>query len=80
MKLSRHVKNNMKLYKIKEEDIAKAIKTPDFTENQDDKFIAIKKFPRKFARYPLKVVYEKLKDDELIISAYPLKKQHWRKP
>ncbi len=69
----------MKLYKIDEEDIAKAINTPDISERQGDKLVAIKKIPGKFTRYPLKVVYEKMKDDELIITAYPLKKKYRRK-
>jgi hypothetical protein len=47
----------MKLYKISEEDIAKAITTPDISEKRGNKFIAVQKIPKKFTRYPLKIVY-----------------------
>lgn len=78
MKLSRHAKNNLKLYKISEKDIIETTEAPDFTDNKGNKSIAIKKFPEKFLGYPLKVVYEKIGNEMMVITAYPLKKKHWR--
>ena len=78
MKLSRHAKNNMKLYKIAEQDIIKTIESPESTDREGDKLIAIKKFLKRFSDYPLKVVYEKTGGEIRIITAYPLKKKHWR--
>ena len=78
MKLSRHAKNNMKLYKIAEQDIIKTIEFPESTDREGDKLIAIKKLLKKFSDYPLKVVYEKTRGEIRIITAYPLKKKHWR--
>jgi hypothetical protein len=78
VKLSRHVKNNIKLYKISEEDISRAIELPDGEEREGGKRIAIKKFSKKYSGYPLKVVYEIEKEEIFVITAYPLKKQRWR--
>ena len=35
MKLSRHTKNNMRLYKITEKDIIEAIESPDSTDRRE---------------------------------------------
>ncbi|MGB9715741.1 MAG: DUF4258 domain-containing protein [Thermodesulfovibrionales bacterium] len=78
MKLSRHAKNNMRLYKIAEQDIINTIETPDSTDREGDRLIAIKKFLNKFSDYPLKVVYKQTRREMRIITAYPLKKKHWR--
>ena len=78
MKLSRHVKNNIRLYKIAEKDIIETIELPDSAHREGNKLIAIKKFQKKFSGYPLKVTYEKIGAEIKIITAYPLKKKHWR--
>ena len=78
MKLSRHAKNNIRLYKIAEKDIIETIKLPDSTNKEGNKLVAIKKFQKKFSGYPLKVVYEKTGPDIKVITAYPLKKKCWR--
>jgi hypothetical protein len=78
MKLSRHARNNIKLYQIAEEDILKTIQSPDFTDREGSKTIAVKKIPNKFSNYPLKVVYKKIEKEVFIITAYPLKKKLWR--
>ena len=78
MLLSRHVKNNIKLYGIHEGEILEAIKTPDAVDKKGHKITAIKKFINRFSGYPLKVVYEKKGNDIFIITAYPLKKKIWR--
>jgi len=41
MKLSRHARNNIKLYQIAEEDILKTIQLPDFTDGEGSKTIAV---------------------------------------
>lgn len=78
MKISRHARNNMRLYKISESDILDTIELPEITDMEEDRIIAIKSFYDKFSDYPLKVVYTKEKDEIFIISAYPLKKKIWR--
>ena len=59
MKFSRHAKNNMRLYKITEQDIMETIESPKETGREDNKLIAVKKFINRFSGYALKVVYEK---------------------
>jgi hypothetical protein len=78
MKISRHARNNMRLYKIPETDILKAIESPDIFDREGINVIAIKKLQNKYSNYPLKVVYEKTEKEFLIITAYPLKKKMWR--
>ncbi|MCD4784336.1 MAG: hypothetical protein K8T10_10995 [Candidatus Eremiobacteraeota bacterium] len=78
MKLSRHVKNNMKLYKIPKTDIIETVGSPDLTVREGAKTIAIKKFTDKYSGYPLKVVYKKKKELTTVITVYPLKRKHWR--
>lgn len=78
MILSRHAKSNMKLYGIHADEILKVIQSPDFTDREGSKTIAVKKIPNKFSNYPLKVVYEKIEKEVFIITAYPLKKKLWR--
>lgn len=78
MKLARHARNNIKLYEIKEDEIADAMDLPDFTKKEGNKTIAVKRFQDRFSGYPLKVVYEKRGSDMFVITAYPLKRQQWR--
>jgi len=78
MKLSRHAKNNMRLYKIAEEDIMITIEKPDSKHKEGNRFIAYKQFSNKFSGYDLKVVYERIEGSVTVITAYPLKKKHWR--
>ncbi len=77
MKLSRHAKNNLRLYKIAKRDITEAVESPDFTDKEGNALIAIKEFLSKFSGYPLKVIYEKKGGQIKVITAYPLKKKHW---
>jgi hypothetical protein len=74
MNLSRHTKNNMRLYKITEKDIMDAIESPDSTGVEGDKLIALKRFSSKYSQYPLKVIYTKTKGEVTIVTAYPLKR------
>lgn len=78
MKLSRHARNNIKLYEIEEDDIRKTLESPDIIGKEGLKIIAIKKHSGKYSGYPLKVVYEKIETDVFIITTYPLKKKLWR--
>ena len=77
MRLSRHVKNNMRLYGISEEDIQETIDTPDYREKQTGKVIVQKLFAERFSGYPLKVVYEEA-EETFVITAYPVKKAYRR--
>ncbi len=78
MNISRHARNNMRLYKISETEILRVIKSPDITDREGNNLIAIKKLRNKYSSYPLKVVYEKTEKEFFIITAYPLKKKMWR--
>lgn len=78
MKISRHARNNMRLYKISEEDILSAVESPDVSATEENRNVAVKKFRDKFSGYPLKVVYEKIEKGIFILTAYSLKKKMWR--
>ena len=78
MQFSRHVRNNMRLYKITERDIMKTVESPNSKGREGKKLTAIKKFSNRFSGYTLKVVYKKSGGEITIITAYPLKKRHWR--
>ncbi len=78
MEISRHARNNMRLYNISERDILNAIDSPDVSGREGDKVVAVKKFQDKFSGFPLKVVYEKIGNELFIIPAYPIKKKMWR--
>lgn len=78
MEISRHARNNMRLYNISERDIVNAIDSLDVSGREGEKVVAVKKFPDKFSSFPLKVVYEKIGNGLFIITAYPIKKKMWR--
>jgi hypothetical protein len=78
MEISRHARNNMRLYNISERDILNAIESPDVSDKERDKVVVVKKFQDKFSGFPLKVVYEKIGNELFIITAYPIKKKMWR--
>ena len=78
MEISRHARNNIRLYNISERDILSAIDSPDVSGREGDKVVAVKKFQDKFSGFPLKVVYEKIGNELFIITAYPIKKKKWR--
>ena len=78
MEISRHARNNMRLYNISERDILNAIDLPDVSGREGNKVVAVKKFQDKFSGFPLKVVYEKIGNELFIITAYPIKKKMWR--
>ncbi len=67
IKLSRHARNNARLYKIFETDIIETIELPDLSDIEGNKIIAVKKFPGRFSGYSLKVVYEEI-DKEIFMS------------
>lgn len=76
MKLSRHAKSRMKLYKIEPADVLQTISEPDKTEHEGDNITALRYFEGKYNNYPLKVVYDA--DQQLVITLYPLKSKNWR--
>jgi len=78
MRLSRHARNNIKLYNIDEDDIRKTIELPAIIDKEGIKTIAIREFGGKYSGYPLKVVYEKIEKELFVITTYPLKKKLWR--
>ena len=78
MKISRHARNNLRLYSIQEADLIEALACPDREEREGERRVAIKKFPARWGGFPLKVAYQGTKAGALIITAYPLKKKHWR--
>lgn len=78
MEISRHARNNMRLYNISEIDIRNTIDYPDVSGREGNKVVAVKKFSDKYSGYPLKVVYEKIENEIIVITAYPLKKKIWR--
>lgn len=78
IKISRHARNNVRFYEISKKDIQKTVELPDITDKEGEKMIAIKNFQDRFSGFPLKVVYEKIGDELLVITAYPLKKKMWR--
>ncbi len=78
MKISRHAKNNIRLYQISKTDILKAVESPDITDIEGNNIIYIKKFRNKYSGYPLKVVCKKIEEELFIITSYPLKKKIWR--
>jgi len=75
LKISRHARNNMRLYGIGVDDLCQAIESADFRDADESKLIAVKALPERFSEYPLKVVYEKSGRDIFIITLYPLKKR-----
>jgi hypothetical protein len=77
MKLSRHVRNNIRLYGIFEEEIRDAIQSPDYIERTGSKIRVHKRFLNSFSGYPPKVVYEE-REEVFVITAYPLKKAYRR--
>ena len=56
VKILRHARNNMRLYKISEKAILITTESPDILDKEGDRAIAIKKFQNKFSGYPFKVV------------------------
>ena len=78
MEISRHARNNMRLYNISERDILNAIDSPDVSGSEGGRVVAVKKFQNKFSGFPLKVVYERIGNELFIITAYPIKKKIWR--
>ncbi|MBI2348680.1 MAG: DUF4258 domain-containing protein [Deltaproteobacteria bacterium] len=79
MKISRHARNNMRLYQISREEIETTIAAPDSTDKEEHGEIAYKLFPDRFGTSPLKVVYVLEDDEPFVITAYPLRQAHWRK-
>jgi hypothetical protein len=78
MKISRHARNNMRLYKISEKDILDTIESADASSREGDKVVALRKFRNRFSHYPLKVVYETVGNEHFVVTVYPLKGKMWR--
>jgi hypothetical protein len=78
VKVSRHARNNMKLYEIAMSELLGTINSPDIIEPEGDRIVVCKRFNDRFSGYPLKVVYKKKKEDVFVITAYPLKRTYRR--
>ena len=78
MRFSRHARNNMRLYKISESDIMETIESPDSADREMNKRTSLKGFSNRFSGYPLKVVYDIIEGEIMVITAYPLKRKRWR--
>jgi hypothetical protein len=78
MKISRHARNNMRLYKVSERDIIGAIESPDVSAKEKNRMVVMKNFQDKFSGYPLKVAYEMVEKEIFIVTVYPLKRKLWR--
>ncbi len=78
MKISRHARNNMRLYKISEKDILDTIESADVSSREGDKVVALREFRNRFSHYPLKVVYETAGNEHFVVTVYPLKGNMWR--
>jgi hypothetical protein len=78
MKISRHARNNMRLYKVSERDIVTVLESPDVSTKEENRMVVMKNFQDKFSGYPLKVVYEMVEKEIFIVTVYPLKRKMWR--
>ncbi len=79
LRLSRHAKNNMRLYGITQEHIRKAIESPDKSIVEGERQTVMKAFPKRFSGFPVKVVFVKDNGGILVVTAYPLRAKYWRK-
>jgi hypothetical protein len=52
------------------------VESPDFSTKEENRMVVMKNFQDKFSGYPLKVVYEMVEKEILIVTVYPLKM--WR--
>ncbi len=68
----------MRLYRIAPEEIEATIQDPDLAGKEGRYHTAHKTFPGRFGSLPLKVIYV-VEDEPVVISAYPLRRVHWRK-
>ncbi len=74
IKISRHAKNNMRLYKISKDELLSVIEQPQKFIRENDKFIAISHLKTKLQDRMIKVVYVIEKNTKIIITVYPLRK------
>lgn len=66
------------MYGISEEDVSLAMSSPDHVDTLGARMTVLRRFPDKFSGYPLKVVYESITGEPLIVTAYPLKRSSKR--
>jgi len=78
MRISRHARNNMRLYQIAREEIEETIQAPDFVGREGRYHIAHRTFPGRFGSLPLKVIYV-VEEEAVVVSVYPLKGVRWGK-
>ena len=70
IRLSRHAKRRAKLYKIPEEVISDVLKTAPNTPGKNEITKKLNNF-----QFPLKIIYFIEKDELIVITNYPLKKE-----
>jgi hypothetical protein len=78
MRISRHARNNVRLYRISREEIEETIHAPDRIGKEGRYTVAHKTFPGRFGSLPLKVVYV-VEREAVVIFAYPLRRVWWRR-
>ena len=76
-RLSRHARNNLRLYRIERAEVDATIQHPDKVDSEDTHTVYLKRFAGRFYEVPLKVVMND-KDKE-VVSAYPLIRKKWRR-
>lgn len=78
LRITRHARNNIRLYGIQEADLEVVLEGPDSLTNERDRWIAVKTIPGRFYGFPLKVVYTVENDDVVVITTYPVKRRYRR--
>ena len=58
----------MRLYKIHDADIIKAMESPDLEEKEGERLVVLKMLPKKFGGLPPKVVYKEIEKGSLVIT------------
>ena len=78
MRISRHARNNMRLYQISRDEIEESIKTPDERDKEGRYHVAYKIFSDRFSSLPLKVVYA-VDKEPFVVTVYPVRGTRWRR-
>jgi hypothetical protein len=79
MRITRHAKNNIRLYDIDLADIEETVEAPERVDHEGKRISAYRTFSGKYHQHPLKVVYIVEEDEIVVITAYPLRRQARRR-
>lgn len=75
MRITRHARNNIRLYHIAIADVEQTIQRPEWVEHEENRISAYRAFPGKHHEQPLKVVYSIEGSEIILITAYPLRRK-----